>query len=128
MMLFSPYIPPIMYYQSVTDMKDVISTNDATIQGILLGVIIAIGAAFIYLYHQKNKLQDKYNKDLADVHTNYQKIIKGMHEDHKAEAKALNDALYAKMEEFSDAIIAMNKNYEQQSSMNATIMKQISRK
>ena len=47
-------------------MKDIISTNDATIQGILLGVIIALSTALIYIYKEKNservRLLDENNK------------------------------------------------------------------
>ena len=59
-------IPPFISYQSVQDMKEVISTNDATIQGVLLGVILALGGALIYIYKEKNservRLLEENNK------------------------------------------------------------------
>lgn len=121
-------IPPVpimtpYYLQSVDTVKEVITTNDATIQGILLGVILAIGSAFIFLYIEKNKLQKKYNDDLADVHKNYQAEIKKMHEDHKAEIRALNEALYSKMEAFQKIAVEMNANYHQYVNMINTMQK-----
>lgn len=61
------FIPPILYTQyAAGDVKDIISTNDATIQGILLGVIIALSTALIYIYKEKNservRLLEENNK------------------------------------------------------------------
>lgn len=112
-------IPPFISYQSVSDMKEVISTNDATIQGILLGVIIVLGFVCGYLYHRTIK----QNTDLAKVHDKYQEEMKQMNSNHKAEIKEMNEALYAKMEEFSASLVAMNKSYEQESIMTRQILK-----
>lgn len=112
-------IPPFISYQSVQDMKEVISTNDATIQGILLGVIIVLGFVCGYLYHRTIK----QNTDLAKVHDKYQEEMKEMNSNHKADIKEMNEALYAKMEEFSASLVAMNKSYEQESIMTRQILK-----
>lgn len=91
MILFPP-IPPIMI-QSVQDVKEVISTNDATIQGVLLGVILALGGALIYLYVQKNKKEEKYQKDMKDLHEKYQGEIKTLNERFIDEIRKMNDKL-----------------------------------
>lgn len=62
------------YLQSVQDVKEVISTNDATIQGILIAICIVFGGTIIYLYREKNELQKEYIKEIkahADVTKDY---------------------------------------------------------
>lgn len=87
------FYPPIFLTQTPQDVKDIISTNDATIQGILLAVIIALGTALIYIYKEKNaerikllaennKLRDdqikffqEYTTQLIKVNENYNEAI-----------------------------------------------------
>ncbi len=73
--------------QTMNDIKDVIATNDATIQGILLGVIIALGSTTIYLYKQVQKLQREYieeirktNVMLIEVNKSYNQFTSMMRE------------------------------------------------
>jgi len=68
--------------QSASDLKEVISTNDATIQGLLIAVVIALGAAVIYLYNQVRNLQKEYvdqliknNEMLVKVNNQYNEYI-----------------------------------------------------
>ena len=60
------FYPPVFLTQTPQDVKDIISTNDATIQGILLAVIIALATALIYIYKEKNaervRLLEENNK------------------------------------------------------------------
>lgn len=90
-----PPITPVtpISFQSATDIKEIISTTDATIQGILLGVILALGAAFIYIYREKNKQQLDYQKEIRDLHTQYQKEIRELQGDFVSEIKLMNEKL-----------------------------------
>lgn len=68
---------PIMtpyYLQNVTDMKEVITTNDATVQGILIALCLIFAGAIIYLYKEKNSIQKEYVefiKEHAEVTKDY---------------------------------------------------------
>lgn len=67
-MILIPPVPVIgpYYLQSVSDMKEVITTNDATIQGILIVICVVFGSTIIYLYREKNKLQAEYIKFIKE--------------------------------------------------------------
>lgn len=72
----------ISIMQTASDLKEVISTNDATIQGILIAIVLALGAAVIYLYNQVRNLQKEYveqliknNEMLVKVNNQYNEYI-----------------------------------------------------
>lgn len=85
------FYPPVFLTQTPQDVKDIISTNDATIQGILLGVIIALATALIYIYKEKNaervkllaennKLRDQHITTLKDCNEELIKVVTMYHE------------------------------------------------
>lgn len=69
--IFTPY-----YYQNVPDFNDVIRTNDATIQGILLGVIIALCTALIYIYKEKSSERERLLSENNKLRTEYISALK----------------------------------------------------
>ena len=60
-MTFSPIV-----LQTADEVRKIVTTNDATVQGILIGVIIGLGAAVVFLYRENRTLQKEYTKALMD--------------------------------------------------------------
>lgn len=52
--------------QTTTDLKDVITTNDATVTGILIAVVLAFGATIIYLFKQNQSLHRDFISELKE--------------------------------------------------------------
>ncbi len=50
----------------VQEVREIVSTTDATVQGILLGVAVALGLAVIYLYRENNKMQKEMREELKN--------------------------------------------------------------
>lgn len=109
-MIIIPPVPILTPYsfQSVSDVKEVISTNDATIQGILLGVILALGGALVYLYIQKNKREEKHQDEIKELHIKYQEDIRKLHEKYQGDAKALNERFIDEVRKMNDKLIDVN--------------------
>lgn len=74
------FTPLILYTQTAQDVKDLISTNDATIQGILIAIILALGSALIALYREKNKLQKEYVDTIKEYAENLRQVIESNRE------------------------------------------------
>lgn len=68
-------IPSVYIFQSVNEIKDVLATNDATIQGILIAIILALGSALIFLYREKNQLQKEYVLTIKEYAENLRQVI-----------------------------------------------------
>lgn len=49
---------------STADVKSIVSTNDATVTGILIAVVIALGVAITYLFRQNQQLHKDYIAEL----------------------------------------------------------------
>lgn len=71
--------------QTATDLKEIISTNDATIVGILIAVVVAFGLAIIYLYKNVQILNKEYiselrasNEALIKVNNSYNEFVRNM--------------------------------------------------
>lgn len=71
--------------QTVTDLKNIVSTNDATITGILIAVVVAFGLAIIYLYKNVQTLNKEYiselrasNEALIKVNNSYNEFVRNM--------------------------------------------------
>lgn len=65
-MLYIPPLIPPFYLQTAEDVKTIITTNDATIQGVLIGVIIGLSGALMYVYREKNQVQAEYIQSLKN--------------------------------------------------------------
>lgn len=71
--------------QTTTDLHNVISTNDATIVGILIAIVIAFGATIVYLYKNVQTLNKEYiselrasNEALIRVNNSYNEFVRNM--------------------------------------------------
>ena len=71
--------------QTATDLKEIISTTDATIVGILIAVVVAFGFAIIYLYKNVQILNKEYiselrasNEALIKVNNSYNEFVRNM--------------------------------------------------
>lgn len=70
---------------NVTDLQNVISTNDATIVGILIAVALALGATVIYLYKNVQTLNKDFinelkanNETLLKVNNSYNEFTRNI--------------------------------------------------
>jgi hypothetical protein len=66
--------------QSTRDITEVISTNDATIVGVLIAVCLALGGAVIYLYKSVQTLNKDFIKELKDNQSILIEMTKKYHE------------------------------------------------
>lgn len=71
--------------QTATDFHKVISTNDATIVGILIAIVIALGTVVVYLYKSVQQLNKEYiaelrttNETLIKVNNSYNEFVRNM--------------------------------------------------
>lgn len=68
------------FYQSTRDLTEVISTNDATIVGVLIAVCLALGGAVIYLYKSVQSLNKDFVKELKETQSILIEMTKKYHE------------------------------------------------
>ncbi len=69
-----------LLYQSTRDLTEVISTNDATIVGVLIAVCLALGGAVIYLYKSVQTLNKDFVKELKETQSILIEMTKKYHE------------------------------------------------
>lgn len=50
--------------QTTTDFREIVSTNDATIAGVLMAVCLAFGVTIIYLFKQNQAIHNKFIDEL----------------------------------------------------------------
>lgn len=48
------------------DYKDIVTTNDATVQGILIGIVISLAGVVVFLYRKTDSMQKEYVKELKE--------------------------------------------------------------
>ena len=58
----------------ISDYKDVVSTNDATVQGILIGIVLALGAVVIFLYRKTDTMHKEYVKELKEFNASIMRV------------------------------------------------------
>jgi hypothetical protein len=70
---------------NLTDLQKVVATNDATVTGILIAVVLAFGVTIIYLYKNIQTLNKdhmnelrSFNELLLKVNNNYYEFAKIM--------------------------------------------------
>lgn len=70
---------------NLTDLQKVVATNDATVTGILIAVVLALGVAIIYLYKNIQTLNKdhmnelrSFNETLLKVNNSYNEFVKNM--------------------------------------------------
>lgn len=63
----------MLFLQTTNDLKEIVSTNDATVTGILIAILLAFGAVIVYLYKNVQQL----NKDfIAELKNNNETLLK----------------------------------------------------
>ena len=69
--------------QTVTDIKNIVATDNATITGILIAVIIALGLSLIYLFKANQSLYKEYiaelrvsNEQLVQMVNSYNEFVR----------------------------------------------------
>lgn len=70
----------IHLFQSTREITEVLSTNDATIVGVLIAVCLALGGAVIYLYKSVQNLNKDFIKELKENQTILIEMTKKYHE------------------------------------------------
>ena len=70
---------------NLTDLQKVVATNDATVTGILIAVVLAFGVTIIYLYKNIQTLNKDHmnelrslNETLLKVNNSYNEFVKNM--------------------------------------------------
>jgi hypothetical protein len=66
----------LMLLQNADDVQKIITTNDATVQGILIGICLALGASTIYLYKENKRMQAEIIKELKEFNSSLIRINK----------------------------------------------------
>jgi len=66
--------------QTATDLKEIISTNDATIVGILIAVVVVESFVIIYLYKNIQSLNEKFLTELRENSKVLIELTKSNHE------------------------------------------------
>lgn len=71
--------------QTVTDLQKIISTDNATITGILIAITLAFGITIVYLYKNIQQLNKEhmtelrnFNETLLKVNNSYNDFVKNM--------------------------------------------------
>jgi predicted Holliday junction resolvase-like endonuclease len=71
--------------QTTQDLHNIISTNDATIIGILIAIVIVFATAIVYLYKNVQTLNKEYiselrasNEALIRVNNSYNEFVRNM--------------------------------------------------
>lgn len=71
--------------QTTADLKEIVTTNDATVTGILIAITIAFGVTIVYLYKNVQTLNKEhmnelraFNETLLKVNNSYNEFVKNM--------------------------------------------------
>jgi len=72
---------------TITDLQNIVSTNNATVQGILIAVVLALGTAVIYMFKYIQKMNTErevlYKEFIGEIkifNTNLMNVNKDYHE------------------------------------------------
>jgi hypothetical protein len=66
--------------QTVEELRKIVSTNDATITGILIIIALAFGTTIIFLYKHVQELNKSYIKTIQDLNDKYITELKASNE------------------------------------------------
>lgn len=71
--------------QTTADLKEIVTTNDATVTGILIAITISFGVTIVYLYKNVQTLNKEhmnelraFNETLLKVNNSYNEFVKNM--------------------------------------------------
>lgn len=72
---------------TITDLQNIVSTNNATVQGILIAVVLALGTAVIYMFKyiqrmnaEREVLYKEFIGEIKIFNTNLMNVNKDYHE------------------------------------------------
>jgi len=57
--------------QTVSDLRDVITINDATVTGTLIAIVVAFAVAIVYLYKNVQNLNKDYVRNYTELNEKY---------------------------------------------------------
>ena len=66
--------------QTATDLKEIISTNDATIVGILIAVVVVESIVIVYLYKSIQSLNEKFLNEIRETNKVMIELTKSNHD------------------------------------------------
>lgn len=68
-------IPLNLNFQVSSDqVREIVTTNDATVQGILIGIVLALSTIVVFLYRKTETMQKEYIKELKAINEMVLKI------------------------------------------------------
>lgn len=85
-------------------LKEVISTNDATIIGILIACVLAFGVVIYYLFKSNQDMQKKNSDERDRLYNEFTAEIKCLYKEHLTEIKNFNDLLLKINNQYYDSI------------------------
>lgn len=59
---------------SSDQVREIVTTNDATVQGILIGIVLALSTIVVFLYRKTETMQKEYIKELKAINEMVLKI------------------------------------------------------
>lgn len=59
---------------STEQVRQIVTTNDATVQGILIGIVLALSTIVVFLYRKTETMQKEYIKELKAINEMVLKI------------------------------------------------------
>lgn len=65
---------PLNLQVSTEQVRQIVTTNDATVQGILIGVVLVLSSIVVFLYRKTETMQKEYVKELKTFNETVLKI------------------------------------------------------
>lgn len=65
---------PVNLQVSTEQVRQIVTTNDATVQGILIGIVLALSTIVVFLYRKTETMQKEYIKELKAINEMVLKI------------------------------------------------------
>lgn len=98
--------------QTATDLHKVISTNDATITGILIAVSLAFGSVIFYLFKINQDVLKKSSEERENLYKEFTAERDRLYKEHLMEIRSFNEILIKINNQYSDGIrnlVELNK-------------------
>lgn len=67
-------IIPLNLQVSTEQVRQIVTTNDATVQGILIGAVLVLSSIVVFLYRKTETMQKEYVKELKTFNETILKI------------------------------------------------------
>ena len=85
-------------------LKEVISTNDATIIGVLIVFVIAFGTVIYYLFKTNQEMQKKNADERDRLYSEFTLEIKSLYKENLTELRTFNDLILKLNNQYYDSI------------------------